>query len=204
MDDWYEWARSGRQTGRLLLLCQSGGLAASLGVTLVGCGEKKEPAIQDLLRRQQSRESLQLSTARSLEQRRDEVEGFLKYYNPVAAGKAIRLLLIKYPNDRTDRVAHSKLTGSLELLGQRQQADTVLERYRLLSETARNAKIIGRQTDSLDELNRMPDLLEQLQRPWEAIGWRNVALKMHGRTDTQRPDLKHRRETLRTDEKKTP
>ena len=94
--------------------------------------------------------------------------------------EAVRCLAEAVKRDETDRYSYVALARSLKLLGEEDAAECARERFNLLTETAKIAKKIGLKRGTLEELNRMAEILQQLQRPWEAIAWRSIALKTFG------------------------
>jgi tetratricopeptide (TPR) repeat protein len=112
--------------------------------------------------------------------------------------QAVRCFAETVTLDPTDRIAYSKLASSLRLVGEQEKSDAAVERAELLSETSRIAKKIGLEPGTEQELNRMADLLDQLQRPWEALGWRMIAMQIYGGTPEQRAALQQRRRELQT------
>ncbi len=104
--------------------------------------------------------------------------------------EAVRCFGEAVSRDETDRFSYLALARSLKLLGKDTEAEVVNQRFGLLEEAADIARKIGREAGSPDELNRMAEILEQVDRPWEAIAWRAIALKTHGGTVQQRQALR--------------
>ena len=67
-------------------------------LTLVGCSQDAGPSAEDLIRRQQMRESAKLSKVKTTEERLAAVEDQLANGNVVAAQAAMRPLLISHPD----------------------------------------------------------------------------------------------------------
>jgi tetratricopeptide (TPR) repeat protein len=112
-------------------------------------------------------------------------------------GEAVRCFGEAVSRDETDRFSCLALARSLLLLGKHEEAERVRERFAWLEEAANIARKIGVQSGTGEELHRMASLLEQLGRPWEAIAWRQIALRTHGATEQQRRQLREQRERLK-------
>ena len=97
--------------------------------------------------------------------------------------------------DDTDRFAYLGLARALNAEGRSGDAAAVMERFALLEESTRIARDIGRAPGTREQLERMADILEELRRPWEALGWQELALQRSG-TDEERQAVQARRETL--------
>ena len=110
--------------------------------------------------------------------------------------EAVRCLAEAVTRDQTDRFSYIALADSLKRLGEHDAAQRATQRFESLSEAAQIAKKLGLEPGTREQLNRMAELLEQLQRPWEAISWRSVALKTHGGTEKERAALRAKRESL--------
>ncbi len=110
--------------------------------------------------------------------------------------EAVRCLAEAVSRDPTDRIAYAALARSLQTLGQQDVAARVLARFELLTEFAEIIKLIGRRPGTLEELNRVSDILEILGRPYEAIAWRTIAVKQYGGTESQLAEVQQQRESL--------
>ncbi|MEE2936509.1 MAG: FG-GAP-like repeat-containing protein [Planctomycetota bacterium] len=109
---------------------------------------------------------------------------------------AVRCLAEAVRRDPTDRFSYDRLQRSLRFLGRDVEADLVAGRFQLLVETATLAKKFGQKRGSIEELNRMADLMLELHRPWESLGWRFVALTTYGGSEAEREKIKQTRQDL--------
>ncbi|MDG2220222.1 MAG: FG-GAP-like repeat-containing protein [Rubripirellula sp.] len=109
---------------------------------------------------------------------------------------AVRCLAEAVQRDPTDRFSYDRLQRSLRFLGQEQAADLVARRFQLLVETAAMAKKFGQERGSNEEMNRMADLMMELHRPWESLGWRSVALTTYSGSETEWDKIKQVRQSL--------
>ncbi len=94
--------------------------------------------------------------------------------------EAVRCFLEAVARDQTDRFSYKALAGSLQILGETEAASRVIQRFDRLDEAARIVKRFSRRAGTLEELRRITDLMVELRRPWEAIGWTNVEVRIHG------------------------
>jgi tetratricopeptide (TPR) repeat protein len=109
--------------------------------------------------------------------------------------EAIRCLLEAVRLDPTDRVSYALLARSAATVHPSLSA-AAIQRASLLEETADIAKRIGKQPGTPEELERLAILLDELQRPWEALAWRQVSLKTHGGTAKEFNVLNKQRDAL--------
>ncbi len=114
--------------------------------------------------------------------------------------EAVRCFTEAVTRDETDRFSYLALARSLTALGQSEPAQRANERFQSLSEAATIAREIGLQPGSQTTLNRLADILQQLNRPWEAIGWRLVAVRTHGGTESEVKALHQQRDALASEE----
>ncbi len=98
--------------------------------------------------------------------------------------------------DQTDRYAYLGLAQSLLAAGEDEAAQAATQRFDLLAESARIVTAIGLQPGTRQQLNRLSELTGQLRRPWEAVGWQEVAAKTLGVSDQQRQQIRSRRQRL--------
>lgn len=110
--------------------------------------------------------------------------------------EAVRCLAETVARDPTDRLAYSALARSLQSLSQQDAAERVLERFELLSRTAAIFKSLGLRPGTRGELAELAEILNQLQRPFEAIAWRKISLKLHGGSESDLAALQQQREQL--------
>ncbi|TWU04281.1 FG-GAP-like repeat-containing protein [Stieleria varia] len=98
--------------------------------------------------------------------------------------------------DPTDRFSHLGLAQSLQQLGRIEQANCVTQRYLMLNEMANLIRNIGLRPGTPEELSRIAEILDQLNRPWESIAWQEVLLRTHGSGDIDEQRLQARRNEL--------
>lgn len=110
--------------------------------------------------------------------------------------EAVRCLGEAVARDETERFGYLALARSLEVLGEERAARRANERFQLLAEAARIAEKIGYEPGAYRDLNRMADILVSLRRPWEAISWREIALKVGGSPKSKLDQLRAKRQTL--------
>ncbi len=109
---------------------------------------------------------------------------------------AIRCLAEAVARDPTDRFSMVLLARSLAVEGHVDAAQCVSEKFALLDEMDGIMRQIGQQAGSRDQLNRIAAILDDLERPWEATEWREVALRTHGGTEKEREALRNERTKL--------
>ncbi|WP_182871378.1 FG-GAP-like repeat-containing protein [Rhodopirellula sp. JC639] len=110
--------------------------------------------------------------------------------------QAVRCFLEAVTLDPTDRFSYLGLARSLKSLGKDAEADCANQRFSLLHESSVIMAKIGGQPGTAAELSRLAEILDALHRPWEALAWRQVALKTHGGSPESRQRLLQRREQI--------
>ena len=98
--------------------------------------------------------------------------------------------------DETDRQSYLGLARSLTVLEDLDSAQQANDRFQLLDESAGIARKLGLAPGTIEQLNRMAEINDQLRRPWEAIAWRSVALATHGSSAAESDALRSEREAL--------
>lgn len=89
--------------------------------------------------------------------------------------EAVRCFAEAVLRDETDRFSYLALARSLTVLDNQRLAELAMQRYMLLEEAAAIARKIGRAPGTYQDLMQMAKILDQLNRPWEAMGWRSIA-----------------------------
>ncbi len=110
--------------------------------------------------------------------------------------KAVRCYLETVLRDETNRPAYLSLAQLLNQLERRDGAKRCLERSELLAETARIAKSLGYERGSSEQLHRIADLMQEMERPWESFAWRIIALKQQGASEQEVNDVEESRREL--------
>ena len=110
--------------------------------------------------------------------------------------EAVRCLGEAVMRDPTDEASYAALARSLRTLGEHEAAKRVIQRYEMLEEMGRITKSMGRRPGTNEELQRMAELLKELRRPFESVGFRKIALQMHGGSDSDLAALQREREQL--------
>ncbi|QEF98603.1 ASPIC and UnbV [Stieleria maiorica] len=110
--------------------------------------------------------------------------------------EAVRCFLEAVTLDPTDRFSYLALARSLRALGKNTEADCANQRFSLLHESAVITAKIGSQPGTAAELSRLAEILDTLNRPWEAAAWRDVALKTYGGSPEWRQRLRQQREQI--------
>ena len=93
---------------------------------------------------------------------------------------AIRCLLETVIRDQTDWLAYLKLARTLHLLGQESKAKIFQMRAEQIKETKKLAISLGQKRGTPEQLLRLADLMNELNRPWESFAWRRIGLKQRG------------------------
>ncbi len=105
-----------------------------------------------------------------------------------ASGKyreAIRCFLEAVTRDPTDSQAYIQLSQNLELAGDSKSAQVARDRARRIALTIQLARRFGSRAGTKEEYLELANLLRELQRPWEAIAWQQIALKRYGSSADQ-------------------
>ncbi|MCA9136017.1 MAG: VCBS repeat-containing protein, partial [Planctomycetales bacterium] len=109
---------------------------------------------------------------------------------------AVHCFLRSINLDATDRFSCLHLARSLSLLQRPELSGQMMRRYELLDESSRLIRKIGSAPGTDDQLNRLAEILDSLQRPLEAIEWRLIAARQHGSVDREISALKATREVI--------
>lgn len=109
---------------------------------------------------------------------------------------AVRMLLEAVERNPTDRAAHERIAENLTLLNEPQQLAEVRERILLLQRAYELGEQIGADGTDAEKMDELAGVLDQLQRPWQALAWRFVAAQHRGTLQQEAPELQRRREQL--------
>ncbi|QDV81731.1 FG-GAP-like repeat-containing protein [Planctomycetes bacterium TBK1r] len=114
--------------------------------------------------------------------------------------EAVRCFVEAVRLDETDRFSFLALARSLQTLGKATEAECASRRFSLLHEAAIITSKIGGEPGTVAELSRLSEILDALNRPWEAIAWRQVSLKTHGGSDEWSRRVSEQRNALENSE----
>jgi tetratricopeptide (TPR) repeat protein len=109
---------------------------------------------------------------------------------------AVRCFGETLQRDPTDRDALLGLAQALRFLDKDQQMELALAQFNRLEETEALAKKFGRTKGTVQQYGRMADLMEELHRPWEAMGWRVIGIDRTEDVENQLETIEHRRREL--------
>ena len=115
--------------------------------------------------------------------------------------EAIRCLGEAVVRDPTNRFAYQALERSLRFTGEHAKADIAFNREQRLHEVSQLAREFGSERGTKQEMNRMADILWDLERPWESVAWRETALKYYSGTQVEKDRVTQSREALHQDDK---
>ncbi|MEC7678902.1 MAG: FG-GAP-like repeat-containing protein [Planctomycetota bacterium] len=146
-----------------------------------------------------------------LQQVPDGIEIEAEYWHAIATlmqlenqpREAIRCFLEAVLRDETDRPAYLSLAQLLNRLDRSEEAKRFLQRSESLAETSRIAKSLGLKRGTSEQLHRIADLMDQMQRPWESLAWRKIALKQQGASDDRVKQIEQDRLDLISSQEQT-
>lgn len=110
--------------------------------------------------------------------------------------QAIRCYCEVVHRDETDRSAYLSLARCLASRNQQEAADQAFRRFRLLDESVLISRKIGLRSGTLEELARLSEILDDLNRPWEAVSWKEAAIQSHGGSKREVSAVRAQRENL--------
>ena len=82
--------------------------------------------------------------------------------------------------DPTDRFSFAQMATSLAVLGESDLSETMMRCHGLLDESSRLIRKIGKERGTQEQLERLATILDEMQRPLEAVEWRLIAAKQLG------------------------
>ena len=103
--------------------------------------------------------------------------------------QAVRCLLETVRRDETNWLAYLELARILHQIGKTSLAKSCQLRVEQIKETNQLAISLGLQRGSSEQLLRLADLMEELERPWESFAWRKIALKQQGASEMKQKAL---------------
>lgn len=103
--------------------------------------------------------------------------------------EAVRCLAEAALRDPTDRYVYQAFERSLRFTGKEVEANAALLRQQLLTEAASLAKSFGLKRGTKQEMERMAEILFELERPWESISWKEITFKYYGGSPEESTDL---------------
>lgn len=103
--------------------------------------------------------------------------------------EAVRCFAEAILRDPTDRFSYRELSRALLILEQEDVAKQAIQKFALLEEATRLANRFGSRPGTEIELNRLAELLHDLGRDAEAIGWRMIKLKRFGGSTSEIDEL---------------
>ena len=110
--------------------------------------------------------------------------------------EAVRCFLETVLRDETNRPAYLSLAQLLNGLGLAEDAKKFLKRAEALAETSKIASALGQKRGTSEQLHRIADLMDQMQRPWESLAWRKIAYKQQGASDDKLKQIEQDRINL--------
>jgi len=105
--------------------------------------------------------------------------------------EAVRCYGETVKRDQTDYPAYVALERSLTIVGEKDVAKTISDRHTWLDETGRLGRSFGSRPGTEKEMARIAELMDLLQRPFEALAWRRVLAKTYGATAAESAELKN-------------
>lgn len=110
--------------------------------------------------------------------------------------EAVRCFLEAVQLDPTDRFSYLELSRTFTSLGHDDVAECARQKFEWLSDSIRLGYSFGKHAGTQAELNRMADLLRDLHRDAESIGWRLLALERFGGSPSEIGELVAQRSSL--------
>lgn len=113
--------------------------------------------------------------------------------------EAVRCFGEVVKRDETDRMSYLAFARSLNACGETKAAEQATKRYRQLVEASDLTATIGSRRESYEEMTRLATLLDELNRPFEAIAWRAIANANQTRDRELTTALEAKRQSLLND-----
>jgi tetratricopeptide (TPR) repeat protein len=113
--------------------------------------------------------------------------------------EAVRCFGEVVKRDETDRKSYVAFARALGASGETEAAEQATQRYRRLVDASNLTATIGARRESYDEMTRLATLLDELNRPFEAIAWRAIANANQTRDRTLTAALEAQRKSLLND-----
>ncbi len=110
--------------------------------------------------------------------------------------EAIRCFLEAVLRDPTDRFSYRALASSFAVVGENDSSQEANRIATLLDEVNRAVFRFATRPGTSEEILRVAEILDKLGRPYEAIAWRAVELRLHAGTATEMEELNKQRIAL--------